>query len=382
MEFNQSLFVLQKELNQGNLQACLEIMDPLFEVAEQEAREDEKYENHTFEEPVQEFIYSIKKGIQKPIQNVPNNYGRFFKMAAIVEYQLGNVSVAKANLKESLWWNPCDLETRLLEAELYKTDLKMYKEKNLELLEYAYKREFIAQIYMNLSSCFEEETVKAYCLYYAHYFDSSLPGLEEAVKEIACKTGIQQYPDEKELSALFSKYQIPKAPDQELMSILFNMGLNFESRKNYPVALYGFKLLYELNLDDMVLKKIQELKKAYGETLYPACREFFENPVHEKYVQVIQILACLDVLVPVKKDNPREFVILRGEKDEIAIPVFYEIAQTHQQFGEDVLLERMDIKDLASVVLREENLAALVYNPFSEYNIPLRKDVLNYIIRV
>lgn len=382
MEFNKQLFALQKELNQGNLQACLEIMDPLFEIAEKEKKEDETYEYHTFEEPVQEFIYSVKKNIQKPINNVQNNYGRFFKLAGIVEYQLGNISVAKANFQESLEWNPCDLETRLLEAELYKDDVEIYKKKNLELLEYAYKREFIAQIYFNLSSCFKDDVIRTYCMYYAHFFDSSLPGLTEELGEMSEITGIKDYPKEEILISLFKEHDIPTAPDQDLMSILFNMGLNFESRKNYIVALYGFKMLYELNHDDMVLKKIQEVKETFGEQLYPACDDFFANPSQEKYVKVIDILSCLDVLVPVKKENTREFVILRGQNNEIAIPVFYEIAQTHHQFGEDVLLERMDMKDLASVVLNEESLSALVYNPFHECNIPLRKDVLHYISRI
>ncbi|MBQ0064669.1 MAG: SseB family protein [Firmicutes bacterium] len=381
MNFNQTLLQIQKELDQQNLQACLDLMEPLFEEADQEKYEDEEYEYHTFEEPVQEFIYTVKNQKTKKMNNVANNYGHFYKLAGIVEYQLGNKSVAAANFKESLKWNPTDLETRLLETELYRNDLEKYKEKNLEILEYAYKRDFIAQIYLNLAECFEDDVTKAYCMYYAHFFDRTIPGLEDVLMELAEKTGIKDYPPEEELMKLFKAYGIPKAPDQELMSILFNMGLEFESRKNYQMSLYGLNLLYDLNHDIDVLKKIKVVKEELGQGFYPLCESFFKEPSQEKYVQVIEMLSYLDVLVPVKKENDREFVILRGQNGEIAIPVFYEIAQTQSMFGEDVLLERMDLRELARSVAKEEGLAALVYNPFSPNNLTLRKDVLNYISR-
>lgn len=197
------------------------------------------------------------------------NYYDFYLMMAASEYNLENYEESRKFYNKALAVNPASSVARLQLLEMDKLEKRFenFTDDIKAIFDYAYRRADIAKAYRNMGYYLYEiedyeNAIVAYFL--SNVYEATELSMKEVkhIGEIAnIDLNSKQWLSEELMGSFYDKYKIPLLPSSNLIKLARIMAEDAYSKNALKHALFLYKVVYEMTLEEEVLNKIQELTK-------------------------------------------------------------------------------------------------------------------------
>ena len=197
------------------------------------------------------------------------NFYDFYLMMASANYNLNNYEIARDYYRKAIKLDPASCIARYFEMEI---DFKLnyyddFISNAKDALYFAYTRPDMAKIYKLVGDYLRHE--KDYEMAIVAYHLSIVYDLNDEVAKIVQDTAKEGKIDiEKEdwlsesyMNKFFNTYKIPLMPNELLYNLAKAMGDDAYGKKHYGAAKLGYKIAYELMLDEELKPILDEIEK-------------------------------------------------------------------------------------------------------------------------
>lgn len=228
--------------------------------------DDEASEYRCFDNIIEKMIYEILDKPQKEIRKPTFNYMMIYYMYGYCLIDNNKLDEAEDALFTAHKWSPVNSQVMFELAEIYKVFHKYeeYIEWTKKAMKYSYKSGDIARGYRNLGYYYidiEKYQLAADLFYFSQFFNETEIANSELFY-ISQKIGeLPKQSDIKELKNTLDKEGIQFGANNEIISIIHQLGVILEKQNKISDAINFFMLVYDLSHDQSIRNKIDELKK-------------------------------------------------------------------------------------------------------------------------
>ena len=223
-------------------------------------------EYHSFLNPLEEILFYQYIGLKKEMVYIPFNEPLFDLYYLYGSLLLVDDQFAKAEeyLLKALRINPVSSKAILELADIYKSKTRTYNRfflMNVDALKYAYSKEDIGRAYRNFGFYYVEENqldIAAAFYDYSLNFDFNKNALREL--DYLKSRGVNTEIDDEESGRIIESKHIQLGVNPFILDALMFICLGLEKNNQYRGALYFYRILYDLNKDNLVLGKINSIQ--------------------------------------------------------------------------------------------------------------------------
>lgn len=220
----------------------------------------------SFEEPFEEILYAFYYQPKRTIRAASFGYSSLYLEYGGLLFEMKRYDEAQKVLEKAMKWNPVNTAIRFEYAEIFKVwkDMEKFFELSCAALEYAFRPEAVARCYRNIGYYFIEKKLyreAIVCYHLSLNYAESEVAFEE-LGYIEDKSGINSsevsLEDSEEISAT---YGFPMLVNEEIIELMYNIGMKAYEGKNYSMASYLLGLFYNLTSDKKVERLLKKMSK-------------------------------------------------------------------------------------------------------------------------
>jgi len=225
-------------------------------------------EYHTFREPMQEIIYEYIAQPQKELRRAQVDYSEMYFQYGSLLFEFKRWEDAEAALAKAMRWNPTYARVAFEHAETFKVRgmIDEFKDLTMDIFRYAYRPDDVAHCYRNLAYYYVEK--KEYkpavcCLLFSNQYEKNQVAMSE-LYYISQQTGEIYDPTAEELHAVFEVYEIPYAPDVEILKLAYGYGKHFYDNGDMHSAVYFLEIVTWFHEDADLMEMFEDARSKIG----------------------------------------------------------------------------------------------------------------------
>ena len=196
------------------------------------------------------------------------NYYDFYMMEGSSLFNLEYKKEARDFFRKAIKLNPCGISARILELliSVELDDYENFLENIQDALFFVYDRENMSLVYKLAGDYLlhigdHELGIVAYHLSLLYKLDDTVANLVKTVgQELNIDIDSQDWLSETYLKKFHNTYKIPIMPNEKLITLAKAMGKEAQIKKSYKVALFVYKIAYELTYEESILKTIEYIE--------------------------------------------------------------------------------------------------------------------------
>lgn len=259
--YNKAMEYVEKEEYEKALEAIREVITA---VSGRYVTEDDENVYISLNHVMELYEYSFYFKTEKSIKCTDVMYNQYYRTYGLINLRLGNTKEARDACEKAIEWNPVDLESYLMLAEVYlaEENLEKYREVTQQAYRYCCTRATMARYYRNMGRYFLDKyqplVARALYVYANIYFeseaaDSSLSFIESALKEETPKYTI------KELQQILEENDVKLGPDADTIGIIYRVGHLMLESDDFDRAKDCFAIVYDITQDEETGRLLTQL---------------------------------------------------------------------------------------------------------------------------
>lgn len=254
------------DIEKGEYKLALNKLDKFMESFQPIFEDDKVSEYHFFTNPLEEILFYTYIGAEKEVKLIPDNQPLLdlYYIYGFLLLETQKFDKAEEYLKKAIRINPVSSRIILELCEIYKLHTYNYNKYYMyasDALKYAYYPSDIGRCYRTLGYYYVEENQMktALALFtYSMEFDLS-PMAYSEITHIKSKNNIEMTLEES-IDIIESK-NIQLGPNPFILETLERLANEYEENMLLNQSIYFYELLYALNNDEKIPKRITEIKK-------------------------------------------------------------------------------------------------------------------------
>lgn len=369
------------------LQVCEELV---LAFEEQGYREDSALVTYKFfREPIEEILYVGLQKEEKEVFPYAEDYAQMYVMYGTILFELQNYDEAQQAFLKALEINPMHFLARseYIRVFTYKNDLDRFLEATDDAFKYAYTPNHYAHLLLNIAVYYyniQYFDIAVACIYYALSFQFDNEMAMDLLAEISKETNKEwPCPDFETVSSLMKQYEIPKAPNPEVIKILYAFIHNYRDL-NENLVYYLCEYVYALTQEEAMLKIMQEIQSkdyvdmgniqpeeiADGSIIKRLSRVYQREPNEDHFYDLLYVLKDMEVIVPAYLEDlgyeeGMHPDLLQGNDGRVHFPIFTKEEEMPEEYAQKFSRVHVPFMQCIKSARRQKNVVGIVLNPFT-----------------
>lgn len=391
LNLDENLYTIEQYIEAKNYNMALTVCEPLVEMFEASiyVEENDAYAYMCFREPIEEILYVSVNKVEKEIFPYKEDYAKMYKLYGTILFELENYEDAKQAFLKALEINPMDFEARseYIRMFTYLDDLDTFIEETDKAFIYAYTPNHYAHLLLNIAIYYfniRYYDICVCCLYYALSFYAENAVALELLDEVRKETNEKwPCPDFETIAALFKQYEIPKAPNPEVIKALYSFIHTYKD-VNENLTYYLCEYVYALTQEDAMLEIMQEIQEKDrvdmdcldaeglkdGSIVQRLSRIYQREPNEDHLYDLLYVLSKSEVIVPAYLEDlgyeeGMQPDLLQGNDGRVHFPIFTNEKEMPEEYANKFTRLHAPFTQCIKSAKLHDRVVGIVLNPFT-----------------